>query len=89
MEGTYNHITIYGAKDYMFDTKTKIKGIRKNALYLGDGRYEQERWSSLRGMLREGIVDRPLTKRIRKWLRREYEKGMVQENGRVVPFRYF
>lgn len=89
LDGRYNHVEIYGPKDYVFDTKVRIKGIRKKAVLVAPGTYEQERWSTLRGMMRDGNLERPLTRRIRKFLRRSYDKGVVNADGRVSPFHYF
>lgn len=89
VEGVYNHVEIYGCKDYVFGTKTKIKGIRKKAALIAPGVYEQERWSSLRGMLRDASLNRPTTRMVRKYLRRQYDKGTVLESGRIVPLHYF
>ncbi|GAH67870.1 unnamed protein product, partial [marine sediment metagenome] len=39
---TTNHLTIRGLKDYSTTTKTVIKGIRRNAVELSEGVYEQD-----------------------------------------------
>ncbi|GAJ22173.1 unnamed protein product, partial [marine sediment metagenome] len=51
---TSSHVTIRGLKDYSIADKQVIKGIRKNAVCVGEGVYEQEQWSSFRGLLRSG-----------------------------------
>jgi hypothetical protein len=107
-EGRYTDIEIWGPKDYVFDNKVKIKGIRKNALLLKPEEYQndpellkrirkahldsvpvvfsQDKWSGLRGMLRTGQFDAPTTRKVKKFLRRQYDKAIVQPDGSVRPF---
>lgn len=89
LEGIFDMIRIWGAKDYVFGTKQRQKGIRKDALVIGPNTYEQDRWLSFKGLLRAGISDKALTLRVRKHLRRDYNKGVIQSDGRVIPFHYF
>jgi hypothetical protein len=87
--GSYNHVELYGCKDYVFDNVWRTKGIRKKAVGIAPGVYEQQKWSSLRGMLREGAMDKPLTRQVRKFLKRQYDKAQVQTDGLCVPFHYW
>lgn len=83
--GQYRHIEIYGPKDYVFDDKVVTKGIRQNARKIREGVYEQERWSSLRGLIRLNSLDAPRTSVITKSLSRLYTKGTVAHDGFVLP----
>lgn len=78
-------ITIRGLKDYSVGTKNVVKGVRKNALQISDGVYEQEIWPSFRGLLRSGDVNTYRIKTQRKVLQRKYTKGHVGKDGRVTP----
>jgi DNA polymerase family B len=86
--GIYEEIELWGAKDYRFGTKEKHKGVRKNAIWENDHTVVQASWSGLRGLLSSGIVDRPLTKTIRKHLTRLYDKGEVLQDGTVLPLSF-
>ena len=80
-------LVIRGLKDYATQTKTVIKGIRKNAVQLSDGVYEQERWPSLKGLLRQSSADTYTITTQQKILTREYTKGTVLDNGVVYPLQ--
>ena len=80
-----NTLTIRGLKDYSTDTKTVIKGIRKNAVQVRDGVYEQEQWPSFKGLLRSSETDTYTVKKITKMLSRKYTKGHVNFDGSIVP----
>ena len=79
-------ITIRGLKDYSTTSKTVIKGIRKNAVEISDGVYEQEVWPSFRGLLRSGNANTYTIKKQQKTLTRKYSKGNVDKDGSVSPF---
>ena len=83
---TTNHLTINGLKDYNTDTKTVIKGVRKNAIRIGDRVYKQELWPSFRGLLRSGVANVYTIKHTVKHLKRDYTKGSVTPSGTVSPF---
>ncbi|GAG88034.1 unnamed protein product, partial [marine sediment metagenome] len=83
---TETQILIRGLKDYSIATKDVVKGIRKNAVKIRDGVYEQEQWPSFKGLLRSGETDSYTVKRITKQLNREYTKGRVMDNGSILPF---
>lgn len=78
-------LEIRGLKDYTTATKTVIKGIRKLAIKIADGVYEQELWPSFKGLLRQKHPDVYAVQRIRKTLNRKYTKGIVLNDGLVVP----
>lgn len=86
LQKSISTIEIRGPKDYTFDDKTRIKGIKKNAKKLCDNRFEQEHFLKFRSMLRHGWFDHASVKTVRKTLKREYHKGIVQPSGRVLPY---
>lgn len=86
IEERYTHLTIRGLKDYSLPSKTVIKGVRRNAIKLRDGVYQQEQWSTLKGILRTRDVNSYTIKTTVKHLTREYTKGMVTVDGKVCPF---
>lgn len=86
VKGHSNELEIYGAKDYRFGVSRTLKGIRKDATYLGDNRYRQVRFQGLKGAWREGRLDRQVIDTVEKQLTRTYHKGNVTSAGRVMPF---
>ncbi|GAI94224.1 unnamed protein product [marine sediment metagenome] len=86
VEETTNYLNIRGLKDYSTETKEVIKGIRKNAVKLQDGVYEQQQWPSFKGVLRSNEANIYKIKKIIKNLNREYTKGTVNPDGSIVPF---
>ena len=84
----FSNLVIHTLKDYEFDDMIKHKGIRKNAVELAPGEYEQDKFSKFKTMLCRGDLDTMTITRQLKWLRRTYNKGVVTESGRVRPFNY-
>lgn len=78
-------LTIRGLKDYTTATKEVIKGIRKLAIKIDEGVYEQELWPSFKGLLRQKHPSVYAIRTIRKTLNRKYTKGHVCSNGVIVP----
>ncbi len=78
-------LIIHGLKDYVTDSKTVTKGIRKNAERLTDDSFAQDKWPSIQGLLRSGSGSVYIVERQVKHLSRIYEKGKVESNGSVSP----
>lgn len=85
LEESTRVLSIYGLKDYRTDSVTKLKGIRKDAISLGDDNYSQFQWEGLRGAFAKGHLDSVLVKPITKHLVRHYTKGQVSSDGSVSP----
>ena len=85
-EETVHKLIIHGLKDYEKDSKVVIKGIRKNAVKLSEGVYQQEQWSSFKGLLHSGDINTYTVKSVTKHLSREYTKGNVLPDGTVTPY---
>jgi len=78
-------LNIRGLKDYSTGTKHVVKGVRKTAVEISSGVYEQEQWPSFRGLLRSNETDTYTVKKITKVLNRKYTKGHVNPDGTVRP----
>jgi hypothetical protein len=83
---TIESMTIRGLKDYSTQTKTVIKGIRRNAVEISKGVYQQESWPSFKGLLRKKSPNTYIVDTITKTLSRTYTKGLVQADGSILPF---
>ncbi len=87
LEGEYKTVNIKGCKDYQFDEKVKIKGVRHKAKELTSGVFEQLQFSTLRGVIISNELNSPIIRNTTKTLTRKYEKGHVGLNGVVSPFK--
>jgi hypothetical protein len=72
-------VQLFGAKDYIFNGKVKLKGVKHNAEKLSDGRYKQWQFQTKNIRYRNGTPDgivvlNPVIKNIS----RKYDKGIVK-----------
>ena len=87
LEQTASYLRINTVKDYELGDEKKSKGVGKVVGILDDGNYVVERWERLRGAMRQGITGVVRVFR-RPWRRIcVYDKGVVEESGRVKPLR--
>jgi len=80
------NIIIRGPKDYDFGVKKKLKGIKNNAENLGNNTFRQEQFLKFRTLMRSGLTQSAIVKRVVKHLQRKYDKGKVLKSGRVAPY---
>jgi len=80
------NVVIYGLKDYRFDDEIKIKGIRKNAVQIGDRIFKQIELYGIRKAIRDGNLNSVIMREVIKVLKRDYHKGIVLPDGTVKPF---
>jgi hypothetical protein len=86
LEKSFDHLVNYGAKDYIFGDKVKVKGIKAKARQVGENVFVQDRFSKFKTMLKNNDLDRMIVTPERKVLKREYTKGIVTASGWVKPF---
>lgn len=87
LEDVSDAVTLYGAKDYIVDGNARTKGIRKKARKINDNTFEQDKFTTLIGLLRKGDMTAPVVEKVTKRLKREYKKGVVHDSGLVTPLR--
>lgn len=80
-------IEIIGAKHYSFDGRMKVKGINAKANHISDNEYEMEQFHSIKHGLRYNHFERMYIEKIIKSISGLYDKGQVQPDGAVRPFR--
>jgi hypothetical protein len=85
-ESTDNQLLIHNLKDYSFAGEIKIKGVRRNAVQVGDNIFQTEQWEHLAGAIHKGRPEAVVIKQTKKVLKRIYGKGDVQADGSVTPF---
>jgi hypothetical protein len=81
-----NNVIIYGLKDYQFADDVKIKGIRKNAIKINDRVFVQVQFEGIKSGLRKSNLDKVIMRKVVKVLKRNYNKGIVLPDGKVIPF---
>ncbi|MCM3176220.1 DNA polymerase [Paenibacillus sp. MER 99-2] len=86
-------VKVRGCKDYVFNGESKVKGISKSksTRYIGvdkDGneQYAVTRWNGIAQRFKDGNFVEYYNNTIIKTLRREYKKGIVGNDNRVIPF---
>ena len=79
-------LVIRGLKDYSVGDKQVIKGIKKDAVKITEGMYEQSFWPTIRGLLRRRSPDTYIIGKTIKVLDRKYSKGEVTGDGSVIPY---
>lgn len=89
LEKIIKNSEIFGLKDYVFDEKIRRKGIKDNAIQDKNEKniFKQKQFCKFNGMLRRGVSDGALILDVEKKLKRNYDKGTVLKNGRVIPFK--
>lgn len=87
LEEKTDTLIIRNCKDYTFGSKVKLKGVSKRAKKLDDDVYKQNHTVHLLGALREGTLDKCITRDVVKHISTTYQKGTVLTDGEVRPFR--
>ncbi|MEM2860256.1 MAG: DNA polymerase, partial [Candidatus Bathyarchaeia archaeon] len=86
VEGVGDYLVIRNLKDYTLGNKQKIKGVKKGAVQIAENIYQEEKFEGFRGALKRGKLDSVIVEKSIKVLSRVYRKGIVAEDGRVLPF---
>lgn len=79
-------ITIRGSKNYIFNDKRYLKGVKHDAIYLGHDTWEMDQWHTK--TTHYGRNDNPgsvVVSRVQKQISNLYDKGNVSINGIVTP----
>lgn len=79
------YLRIYGLKDYIFGDKVVMKGIRSDAIKIDDDLFLQNQFEGLKSVLNRGGQAYIDISWITKQNHREYNKGTILRDGRVVP----
>lgn len=85
IEDKTDHLILYGAKDYVFGSCVKLKGVPRSAEKIGDNCYQYLMFRGLKSWERDGMAEEVIVTRRLKTLSRIYDKGRV-EGTRVYPW---
>lgn len=88
LEDTTDKITVYGAKDYTVGTDIKHKGVPKNAIELSPGRWEYDQFLGAKSWIKTGLQPGVKVFRTVKSRKSEYDKGLIQPDGSVLPLLF-
>jgi hypothetical protein len=82
----FGSCSIRGAKDYTFNGKVKLKGVKENALKIDDNTFVQMQFHTKNMRYRNGTPDGIVkVVPVKKKISRNYDKGNVLSDGRVEP----
>lgn len=85
-EAKSKNVTIYGAKDYIFGKVHKTKGVNAKAEQTSANSWEMLQFQSFNEWMKNGQDSPPNARKITKQRRSPYNKGLVTEDGPVIPF---
>ena len=85
-EAIHRWVRFNGPKDYETPDGRKTKGIRKDAVLLPNGKWQQTHWTGWKGALANGDTSAPLTHKVDKLRTPGYRKGNVAPDGWTSPF---
>jgi hypothetical protein len=88
IEGIAQHLVIHNLKDYEFGKERKIKGVGSKAKMIKPNVYETTQWEHFNGAFRRERVETVVTKTVNKTMKRFYNKGTVDGNGKVHPYEF-
>lgn len=88
LEKTSRHFIINCPKDYVFGGTTTIKGINKTAKRIKQNSWDTLEFPSLKSDMQNGLDEHYSINKKNKTLSRNYTKGTVLKNGKVVPLKF-
>lgn len=86
IEESDTELEIRGLKDYTFKGRTKIKGIKRDALKISENVFTQVQFEKVKSSLYKGRLNKQVMFKITKRLKRNYKKGEVLPSGKIIPF---
>jgi hypothetical protein len=87
LEGESKRLFIWGPKSYMTENKTTLKGVPRKAVKNERGNYEYVSFPKQDTHLRRGIIEGFHARKVEKVQRMAYDKGVVNPDGTISPFR--
>ncbi|GAH78340.1 unnamed protein product, partial [marine sediment metagenome] len=85
LEDTTKHLSVFGAKYYITEKVSKIKGVPTSAKSLGDHKYSYTQFFRQTQHLRSNITRFVVIKKMVKTVKPFYDKGTVLDDGTIVP----
>jgi hypothetical protein len=88
VEKRFNRLVIGGAKNYRTDAERHIKGIPAKAREIEPGFFKYDSFARQLACLRAGNNEGVAVKEVTRMLKRKYDKGLVDKDGKVTPYRF-
>ena len=88
LEAQSSSLAIFGNKDYSFGQDSKTKGIPSKAIKIGENAWEYLEFEGMMRYLNRGGKGAPKAAFKVKQRKSAYNKGIVNENGTVIPFTF-
>lgn len=88
VESTSKKLYIEGAKNYRTEKGRSIKGIPESAKELSPGVFSYRWFAGQITHLRKNIPVGARVEDVTRTLSAEYTKGVIQSDGRVLPFQF-
>lgn len=88
LKDSSDDVFIYGNKDYVFAGKETHKGIPEKHIELSAGTYEFMVFEGFTKWRNAGAITPPVTEIVTKKRHPIYDKGVLQDNGIVIPFEF-
>jgi len=85
LEGTATEVDIRAKKDYNFGGRNVIKGVRKDAVEVKEGLFDQWHFSSLRYAFEAQCLEGVTVSKVRKEMKRVLTSGSEGKDGWVIP----
>lgn len=90
-EGESKNLSIIRPKWYVFANEKKCKGVRKEHIIHDDNEdfltIEQTQWERFNSSIKNKNMDKQVIKKTVKVLSKHYDKGAIDKNGNVEPFK--
>ena len=90
LEGTSQHTEIHAPKFYVFGKKLKLKGLKEAGKITVNNDKEivavQEQWEGFLPAQKKGVHDRVRITKVTKHFKKAYDKGLLDDKGRVHPY---
>lgn len=87
LEETSDKLHIYGNKDYEFGDNVKTKGVPKKAYQVDSDRWVYMQFEGFISWLNKGANTTPQAVYLEKRRKSVYNKGVILDNGQVVPIK--
>lgn len=87
IECVADDLVIYGAKDYKIAGVTKTKGVPATSTLTEEGKWEYMQYQGFVSYLNQGAQGGMIARMTQKERRTLYAKGIVTDDGTVVPLR--
>lgn len=88
IEDRTKHLSIFGAKYYITEKATKLKGVPSRAKKVSDHVYTYTEFQRQRQHLRNRVTRFFVTREVTKTVKPYYDKGQVLTTGKIIPFQF-